>query len=168
MSTTAGSTSPNSQRHENACRISPEAVGPRAGAIEIVMVTLPITRPRSCSGTTFISVVIRSGIITAAPMAWIARPANSTPKTGARAATSVPTPKTLIAPVKAVRVGTRASSQPVTGITTAMVSMKTVESHCAERADTENSIISRGIALTMIVSLMSTTKVPSSSPHKTA
>lgn len=62
---------------------------------------------------------------------------------------------------KAVRVVTRCRNQPVTGMTTAMVSMKAVDSHPAAAAVTSNSRMSRGIALTMIVSLSSTTNVDS-------
>ena len=63
---------------------------------------------------------------------------------------------------------TRCRNQPVTGITTAIVNMNAVESHCALRALTSSSTISRGIALTMIVSLRITTKVASTSQRSTA
>ena len=92
-----GNTSRKSIRHEPCCRTKPETVGPRAGATEIAMVTLPITRPRSLSGTTVIRVVISSGIITAVPTAWVMRPRRSTSKTGAAAASAVPARKTPIA-----------------------------------------------------------------------
>ena len=51
------------------------------------------------------------------------------------------------------------SAARIAGITTAMVSMKAVESHCALVAGTAKSRMSRGIALTMIVSLRITTNV---------
>ena len=63
---------------------------------------------------------------------------------------------------------TRWRNQPVTGMTTAMVSMNAVDSHWALRAVTSNSTISRGIALTMIVSLRMTTKVAVTSQRRTA
>ena len=62
-----GSTAANSRRQDPKLRITPEIAGPIAGATEMARVTLPITLPRSCSGTTCISVVISSGIITAVP-----------------------------------------------------------------------------------------------------
>ena len=88
---------PNIQRQERYCRTTPETAGPSAGATDIASVTLPITRPRSCSGTTVISVVISSGIITAVPPAWTTRAASSTGNVGATAASSVPAQKTAIA-----------------------------------------------------------------------
>ena len=146
----------------------PETAGPRAGATDIARVTLPITRPRSCTGTTAISVVISSGIITAVPHAWTTRAASRTGKTGASAARSVPAQNTAIARPKAKRVVTRWRNQPVTGMTTAMVSMNAVESHWAAPASTSKSAISRGIALIMMVSLRITTKVAATSHRRTA
>ena len=169
MTTAAiGSTSPNSQRHEATWSTTPDTAGPSAGATEIASMTLPITRPRSCSGTIVISVVISSGSITAVPAACTTRPATSSEKTGASAHIAVPSRKTAIAVVNAWRVVTRCRNQPVTGMTTAMVSMNAVDSHCALRADTSSSTMSRGIALTMIVSLRITTNVASTSQRSTA
>lgn len=71
--------------------------GPIAGATEMARVTLPITRPRSCSATTVISVVISSGIITAVPPAWMTRPTSSTANVGASAEITVPAMNTPIA-----------------------------------------------------------------------
>ena len=51
----------------------------------------------------------------------------------------------------------------MTGMTTAMVSMKAVVSHCAVAAPTENSSISSGSATDMIVSLRMTTKAAATS-----
>ncbi len=61
--------------------------------------------------------------------------------------------------VNARRVVTRWRNQPVIGMTTARVSMNAVDSHCAARAVISKSCMSRGIALTMMVSLRITTKV---------
>ena len=63
---------------------------------------------------------------------------------------------------------TRCRNQPVTGMTTAMVSMNTVDSHWAAAASTSKSTISRGMALIMIVSLRITTKVAATSQRSTA
>ena len=109
--------------------MTPDTAGPSAGATEIARVTWPITRPRSDSATTVISVVISSGIITAVPPAWTTRPASRTSKVGATAASAVPAQKVTIATAYAVRVLTRWRNQPVSGITAAIVSMNTVESH---------------------------------------
>ena len=162
-----GRTTPNIQRHDATWRITPETAGPSAGATDIARVTLPMIRPRSCSRTTVISVVISSGIITAVPAAWMIRPPSKMPNVGARAHTSVPTQKVAIAVPSAWRVVTRWRNHPVTGMTTAMVSMKALVSHCAERASTSNSAISRGMALTMIVSLRITMNVPMTSQRST-
>ena len=62
-----GRTKTNRNRHENALRISPETVGPMAGATEMAMLTLPITAPRLASGTRVRMVVIRSGSMIAVP-----------------------------------------------------------------------------------------------------
>ena len=80
----------------------------------------------------------------------------------------MPAQKVPIARPKANRVVTRCRNQPVTGITTAIVSMNAVESHCAALASTSKSTISRGIALIMIVSLRITTKVAPTSQRSTA
>jgi hypothetical protein len=122
-------------------------------------VTLPIILPRSFGGTRVIIVVMSSGIITAVPLAWTTRAMSRTEKLGARVAIAVPVRNKLMARAYAVRVVTRWRNHPVAGMTTAMVSMKAVESHWALVAGTANSRISRGIALTMIVSLRMTTKV---------
>jgi hypothetical protein len=63
---------------------------------------------------------------------------------------------------------TRCRNQPVTGMTTAIVSMKDVDSHCAARALTSNSLIRRGIAFIMIVSLRITMKVAPTSQVRSA
>lgn len=62
---------------------------------------------------------------------------------------------------------TRCRNQPVTGITAAMVSMNAVDTHCADCSVTCSESISRGIALTMMVSLRITTKVASTSRRTT-
>src|SRR6185436_15734458 len=129
ITTATGRTRPNIHRHDSHFRITPDTAGPSAGATDIARVTLPITRPRSCAGTTVISVVISSGIITAVPPAWTTRAASSTGNAGASAASSVPAQKTVIAVANAARVLTRWRNQPVTGMTTAMVSMNAVDSH---------------------------------------
>ena len=126
-----GSTTANSRRQDPKLRITPETAGPIAGATEMARVTLPITRPRSCSGTTCISVVISSGIITAVPDAWMMRAPSSTSNDGATVANAVPSRNKPIAVAYALRVDTRCRNHPVIGMTAAMVSMKAVESHCA-------------------------------------
>ena len=47
--------------------IAPPTPGPRAGASDITIEILPIIRPRDSGGTSVITVVIKSGIITAVP-----------------------------------------------------------------------------------------------------
>ena len=65
------------------------------------------------------------------------------------------------------RVDTRCRNHPVTGITAAIVSMNAVESHWAAWAVMPRSVISRGIALIMIVSLRITMNVASTSQRTT-
>ena len=99
-----GSTAAKISRHEPSCSSTPETAGPSAGATDMASVTLPITRPRSCTGTTVISVVISSGIITAVPLAWMIRATSSTQNVGATSASAVPIENVIIAVAKAVRV----------------------------------------------------------------
>ena len=63
---------------------------------------------------------------------------------------------------KTVRVDSRCSRKPVVGMTTAIVSMNAVVSHCPVRAATQRSAISRGRATPMIVSFRMTTKAATS------
>src|SRR3954452_6904883 len=170
ISAAIGRTSPNIQRQERYSRIRPETAGPIAGATDIASVTLPITRPRSCSGTTDMRVVISSGIITAMPDAWITRARTITQSIddGARAASRVPVQNTPMASPNACRVVTRWRNQPVTGMTTAMVSRKEVVNHWEARSVTPNSSCRRGRALTMMVSLRITMNVAATSQRSTA
>ncbi len=101
------------------------------------------------------------------PLPWTIRAASSTGKVGARAASSVPAQKTPIAVPKACRVVTRWRNQPVTGMTTAMVSMKAVESHCAVVSETSNSVFRLGRALNITVSLRITMKVAATNQRST-
>ena len=77
---------------------------------------------------------------------------------GARAHSSVPRLNVAIAMTNTVLVDSRSSSHPVTGITTAIVSMNAVVSHCAVRSVTEKSSMMALSATFMVVSLRMTTK----------
>ena len=99
MRPATGSTNTKTRRHEPTFRMRPEITGPNAGATEMASMTLPMTRPRSFSGTTFISVVMSSGIITAVPAAWMLRATSSTSNVGASAASRVPARNVIIATV---------------------------------------------------------------------
>ena len=113
--------------------------------------------PRRANGTTVITVVISSGIISAVPVACTTRPAISRGNTGARPARTVPARNADIASTNTARSGSRVSSQPVNGMTTAMVSMNPVVSHWAVAAVTANSAMSVGRATDMMVSFRITT-----------
>ena len=126
-----GSTTAKIRRQEPNCSSTPDTAGPSAGATDIASVTLPITRPRSCTGTTVISVVISSGIITAVPLAWMIRARSSTQNVGATRASAVPIANVIIAVANAARVVTRCRNHPVIGMTDAIVSRNAVESHWA-------------------------------------
>src|SRR3954466_12435973 len=129
MPAAVGGATRKDQRHESDWSTTPDTAGPSAGATDIARVTLPITRPRSCSGTMAISVVISSGIITAVPLAWTTRATSRTGNAHAVAASRVPVQNVARARPNANRVVTRWRNQPVTGMTTAIVSMNAVESH---------------------------------------
>src|SRR5690625_2467684 len=148
-----GSTAKNIQRQLRLARMNPEKVGPTAGATEMTTEIMPIVRPRRETGTKVITVVMSSGSMTAVPLAWMTRAATSTGNTGASAARRVPAVNVPIALMKTARVENRVRMRPVVGMTTAMVSMKAVVSHCAVAAVTENSVMSRGIATLITVSL---------------
>ena len=158
-----GSTKTNMNRQEKCWRIRPETVGPSAGATEMAMLTLPMTAPRRSSGTSVRMVVISSGSMMAVPPAWTMRASSRTSKPGARAASSVPPENSPMASMNTARVDSRCRMNPVVGITTAMVSMKPVESHCTVGASMFRSTISRCRATFMMVSLRITTNVATSS-----
>ncbi|MCB5293349.1 hypothetical protein BJQ90_02797 [Arthrobacter sp. SO3] len=64
-----GRTKTNMKRQEKCSRISPETVGPMAGATEMAMLTMPITKPRRDTGTRVRMVVISRGSMMAVPPA---------------------------------------------------------------------------------------------------
>ena len=74
--------------------------------------------------------VISSGIMIAVPLACTTRPTTSAGNPGASAHRSVPRENSVIAAAKTGRVASRWSRYPVIGMTTAMVSMNAVVSHC--------------------------------------
>ena len=157
-----GRTKTNIKRHVKCSRISPETVGPMAGATEIAMLTLPMTAPRLASGTSVRMVVISSGSMMAVPPAWMMRARSRISKPGATAASAVPPAKRPMASIKTARVDRLCRMNPVVGMTTAMVSIKPVESHCTVGASTPRSTISRCRATFMMVSFRITTKVATS------
>ena len=88
-------------------RMNPDRVGPSAGATAMTMVIRPMKRPRACSGTTVMIVVMSSGIIIAVPEACMTRATMSTENSGASAPSRVPAVKRLIARRKTCRVVSR-------------------------------------------------------------
>jgi hypothetical protein len=126
--------------------IAPPTVGPSAGATEITMAIMPITEPRRWRGTKVMVTVISSGITNAVPAACTTRPASKKIKAGASAAATVPTIKSRQAVINTWRVVKRSMTKPVVGITTAMVSMNPVSSHCTIVAGTWYSAIIAGSA----------------------
>ena len=152
-----GRTDQNIHRQLRTSRTRPPIVGPIAGATAITMEMTPIVRPRRSAGTTLRTVVMSNGIMIAVPTACTTRPATSIGNTTANEANSVPPVNVLIAMTNTIRSGNRTSSHPVNGMTTAIVSMKAVVSHCAVAAVTANSTMSSGSATDMMVSLRITT-----------
>jgi hypothetical protein len=124
------------KRHEKCSRIRPETVGPMAGATEMAMLTLPMTAPRRAKGTRVRMVVISRGSMIAVPPAWMTLASRRIPKPGATAARAVPPEKRPMASRNTARVDRRCRMKPVVGITTAMVSMNPVDSHCTVGAST--------------------------------
>ena len=143
--------------------ISPPTTGPAAGASDITTEMLPIMRPRFCGGTSVITVVIRSGIITAVPDACTTRQNTSISRLGAKIASAVPAENSDSASMKMVRVLNRCSRKPLIGITTAMVKRNAVASHCAALGVVPKASRIVGMATFMMVSLSITTKAEASS-----
>ena len=98
-------------------------MGPIAGATDITITMLPDARPRRSGDTRVITVVINSGIIMAVPAACTILPTSRMSNPGASAHTNVPAVNRIIALRKTGRVLKRWMRNPVTGITTAIVSM---------------------------------------------
>lgn len=101
--------------------MSPENVGPTAGATAMTIDTRPMVRPRRAAGTSVMIVVISSGSISAVPEAWMTRATSSTPKAGAMPASSVPAANSDVAVRKTARVVNRWRISPLVGMTTAIV-----------------------------------------------
>src|SRR5699024_10378397 len=153
----------NIQRQLSESRTTPPTVGPMAGATAMTIEITPMVRPRRSAGTTLSTVVMSSGIMIAVPTAWTTRPATSIGNTTASEANTVPAVNVLIAMMKTVRSGSRTSIHPVNGMTTAIVNMNAVVSHCAVAAVTSNSTIRSGSATDMMVSLRITTNAAATS-----
>ena len=118
---------------------------------------LPITCPCREGGTRFITVVISSGIMIAVPEACTIRPSSRGRNAGETAQTRVPAVKVVIAIANTCRVENRPMRKPVIGMTTAMVSMNPVVSHCAVVSDRSRSSMIGGSATDRMVSLRITT-----------
>jgi hypothetical protein len=102
-----GSTIQNIHRQFSDPRMKPDRVGPTAGATAITIEIVPMVWPRRSAGTSFITVVINSGTMTAVPQACTTRPVSRTAKPGASAEISVPTQNSDIAATKMARTGKR-------------------------------------------------------------
>ena len=102
-----GATTPKIQRQPRWSRMNPDSVGPSAGATAMTTVMLPIMAPRRATGTIVMTVVMSSGSMTAVPDACTTRASSSTPKPGARKASTVPAVNNDIAATNSVRVVTR-------------------------------------------------------------
>lgn len=113
------------------------------------------------------SVVMSKGIMIAVPLACTTRATSSIGKLGDNAASNVPIENSVIADVNIARVVNRWSRKPVIGITTAIVNMNAVVSHCAAEIVMFNAITSRGMATVIIVSFKITTKAETSNSQIT-
>ncbi len=99
-----------------------------------------------------------SGIMMAVPLACTIRPSRRTVKFGARKQIRVPRVNRVIAAMNTCRRWNRCSRNPVTGMITAITSMKAEVSHCPVETEMPRSRLSAGRATPMIVSLRMTTK----------
>src|SRR5699024_8058490 len=79
--------------------ITPDKVGPIAGANIMTNPTIPMIFPRLCGGYINKNTLNNIGINNPVPAACINRPINSTEKVGAEAAIIVPTVKVIIVPI---------------------------------------------------------------------
>src|SRR5580698_401051 len=102
--------------------MTPEMVGPRAGATDMTVVMKPMVLPRLSGGAKVITVVISSGIMIAVPHAWMMRARTSTSRLEARVAMNVPRQNSDIARMKTGRVLILCRRKPVTGMITDIVS----------------------------------------------
>jgi hypothetical protein len=114
------------------------------------------------------TVVMSNGIMMAVPLACTMRPSSSTSRPGASAAIRVPVLKSVIAEMNTGRVWRRWMRKPVIGMTTAIVSMNAVVSHCAAVAVMLRSFMRCGKATPMIVSFKITTNADTSSSRITS
>ncbi|AFR09697.1 hypothetical protein B005_4491 [Nocardiopsis alba ATCC BAA-2165] len=148
---------PKSQRQSSMLRMSPDRVGPTAGATAMTMEMLPMVRPRRSAGIRFSTVVMSSGIMIAVPEACTIRPISRTVKFGARKQIRVPRLNRVIAVMNTCLRWNLWSRKPVTGMTTAITSMKAEVSHCPVETEMSRSRLRAGRATPMIVSFKMTT-----------
>ena len=156
-----------SQRQLSVSSTNPDSVGPIAGASEITRPTRPIMRPRERGGTTFIIVVMSSGIMMPVPRACTTRPVSSTAKPGATRQISVPRLKSDIAAMNTCRVVKRCSRNPVTGMMTAIESMNALVIHWPSSGGMPRSTLRCGMAMPIVVSLRIATNAATSSSQMT-
>ena len=165
--TTRGSTVQNSQCQLSALRITPDTVGPSAGATEITTPISPIVAPRRSGGTVVMVTVMSSGMITAVPIACTRRATSRMGNVHAIPAAAVPMANKANAATNIVRVEKRCNRYPVMGNTTAITSRKPVVSHCTIVASTPKSWEIMGSATDRTVSLRIITIVEMTRIHNT-
>ncbi|MNC30271.1 hypothetical protein D3C75_785510 [compost metagenome] len=96
--------------------ISPDTVGPSAGATIMTSPTIPMAVPLLAGGMIVNTVLKITGIRIAVPAAWTRRPTSRISNPGAKPAASVPAMNSVIAVVNSWRVVNHCSSSAETGI----------------------------------------------------
>ncbi|GAA0835017.1 hypothetical protein GCM10008915_20580 [Bifidobacterium pullorum subsp. gallinarum] len=116
--------------------INPAKVGAIAGAKIIAKPIRPMTLPLFSIGKTISMTLIISGVMIAAPAAWIMRPISKTLKFGDTAQITVPINKNNVELTNNCLVVNRLIKYAVTGINTPFTSIKPVASHWTVVAET--------------------------------
>lgn len=110
-------------RQETYSVSAPPTTGPIASASPETPAHVPIARPRSCGGNASEMIDSVPGIMNAAPMPWIARPATSTSCDGAKPIDALESAKTITPNRNIVRRPKMSPMRPPVTSSTANVSV---------------------------------------------
>src|SRR3954453_9460460 len=116
-------------RHDTYSVSAPPTAGPIASANADTPAHVPIARPRSCGGKVFEMIERVPGIMNAAPMPWIARPATSRVWLGARPISALDAANTITPPTNMRRLPKMSPSRPPVTSSTAKLSVYALTVH---------------------------------------
>src|SRR3954470_19594817 len=116
-------------RHDTYSVSAPPTAGPIASANADTPAHVPIARPRSCGGKVFEMIERVPGIMNAAPMPWIARPATSRVWLGARPISALEAANTITPPTNMRRLPKMSPSRPPVTSSTAKLSVYALTVH---------------------------------------